>query len=472
MLIQDVEVFCLAVSISKTVTTMLRHSDQDEREFDGSRHLWVNQIRIGEKVCISRSTRFQWRSVVTKDFEGSTKKRIEYCINNIGFFVSYELFKGILVVFHSKPKLIGYVLILRNWKRYTLSWNFQSVLGDWLNPRGKEKDKARQAVFLTPTNPFGNDPEEEEPHDDYTGPQKVPYATRWKPDQDAVYWIRLSKAQDQGLKFWQTRSFAIMTHAVIPGDCLDHVTSQNGDRVNFKRLETPRPPPEVTLKSCWQTQQQHSTFGTDVPGPWKRGAKREDQAGAQDVTDHSTEAELAPGNWCIKRRTWMRVLFSATKKSGRMHSYRAKVWNKKWKRRIQSRLKESKLVQTIFVFTKTWRRRTWCLAKNLAKLSSRWVSWSSLKWRHPELNAQHVYSLFLKWNNHLRMWLAYQTRPGGDTTYQNSFWNSQSTLFLFLFPYFKRLQTRTQLVVGTPPQGKRRTARYEKEQHYLYIDLG
>ena len=42
----------LAVSISKTVTTMLRHFDQDERESDGSRTLGFNQISIGEKVSI------------------------------------------------------------------------------------------------------------------------------------------------------------------------------------------------------------------------------------------------------------------------------------------------------------------------------------------------------------------------------------------------------------------------------------
>ena len=38
------------------------------------------------------------------------------------------------------------------------SWNFLSILGKGLIPGGKEKDKARQAVFLTPTNPFGDDP--------------------------------------------------------------------------------------------------------------------------------------------------------------------------------------------------------------------------------------------------------------------------------------------------------------------------
>ena len=51
----------------------------------------------------------------------------------------------------------------------------------------KEKDKARQAVFLKPTNLFGNDPEEKEPHDDCTFPQKITFVTRCKNDKNAVY---------------------------------------------------------------------------------------------------------------------------------------------------------------------------------------------------------------------------------------------------------------------------------------------
>ena len=98
----------------------------------------------------------------------------------------------------------------------------------------KEKDRARQAVFLTPTNQFGDNPEEKEPRDVFTDPQKAACATKWKYDQNAVYWIRLSKAQDQGLEFWQTMSLAIKTYAAIPGDCIDRVTYQNGDRVNFE----------------------------------------------------------------------------------------------------------------------------------------------------------------------------------------------------------------------------------------------
>ena len=42
----------------------------------------------------------------------------------------------------------------------------------------RRKDNDRQAVFPTPTIPFGNDPEEDEPHDDFTVPQKVPHVTQ------------------------------------------------------------------------------------------------------------------------------------------------------------------------------------------------------------------------------------------------------------------------------------------------------
>ena len=43
------------------------------------------------------------------------------------------------------------------------SWSVQSILGRGLIPGGKESDKARQAVFFTPLNPCGENPDEENP---------------------------------------------------------------------------------------------------------------------------------------------------------------------------------------------------------------------------------------------------------------------------------------------------------------------
>ena len=35
-------------------------------------------------------------------------------------------------------------------------------------------------------------------------PRKVQHHIHWRPEQDAVYWIHLSTAQDAGLEFWKT----------------------------------------------------------------------------------------------------------------------------------------------------------------------------------------------------------------------------------------------------------------------------
>ena len=93
-----------------------------------------------------------------------------------------------------------------------ISWNFQSVLGSGMIPGGKENDRARQAVFFTLLNPFGNDPGEEKPHFDYIFLiWYIIKQTNWKRNQDAINWIKLSRAQNRGLRFWQTKSFAIIT---------------------------------------------------------------------------------------------------------------------------------------------------------------------------------------------------------------------------------------------------------------------
>ena len=55
----------------------------------------------------------------------------------------------------------------------------------------KIETKARQAVFFTHLNLFGENPVEEEPHDDCTIPQKVHYRCHWRRHQDAVYWIKI-----------------------------------------------------------------------------------------------------------------------------------------------------------------------------------------------------------------------------------------------------------------------------------------
>ena len=112
--------------------------------------------------------------------------------------------------------------------------------------------------------------------------------------------INFSNAQVQGLQFWQTKSFAIITHDIVTGDCIHRVISQNGDQVLSEKLATPRPAPKVTLKSNWleqQQQQQHQLpLEESVNSISKDVATWESRAGVRDETKNATEVEMATGN--------------------------------------------------------------------------------------------------------------------------------------------------------------------------------
>ena len=254
-------------------------------------------ISIGEKVCTWRSARFERRSLVAKRFLKAAQRRE----SNTGktrmeFYAFYELFMDILVVFQSSQnRWVMYLSLAIGRSTYVIE-DFHGTSSpywemDWFQK--ERKKKARQAVFLTPTNPLGNDPDEE-PHDDYTVPQKILHVTRWKHNKNAVYCVRLSKAQDQGLEFWQTKSFAIMTYVTIPGDCIDRVNHRTEIEYFSNGLRRQGPHPGSRWSGIGKASS--SSIPLLVPGPWKQGTKRKDQAGAQYVTYHSTEGDLAPGN--------------------------------------------------------------------------------------------------------------------------------------------------------------------------------
>ena len=64
----------------------------------------------------------------------------------------------------------------------------------------KGRKDGRQTIFFTPLDPFNSDADEVESCTDTTKPRKVEHQIHSRPEQDAVYWIHFSTAQDAGLE--------------------------------------------------------------------------------------------------------------------------------------------------------------------------------------------------------------------------------------------------------------------------------
>ena len=97
------------------------------------------------------------------------------------------------------PEVMGHVAIPYKWKEFLFhrgySHNVQSILRSGLVAGGREGKQGRQTIFFPPLNPLGPDPDEEKLSE-----------SKWKTNQDAVYWLYLALAQDGFPCFHKTRT--------------------------------------------------------------------------------------------------------------------------------------------------------------------------------------------------------------------------------------------------------------------------
>ena len=89
---------------------------------------------------------------------------------------------------------------------------------------------------------------------DFSVPRHAQYLHEaWKRHQDAVYWVDINLAITKGLKFYQTRSNAIILQETLPACCIPKVVSmETGDVLYEKVYMSPRLPPTISLKHEWK----------------------------------------------------------------------------------------------------------------------------------------------------------------------------------------------------------------------------
>ena len=118
----------------------------------------------------------------------------------------------------------------------------------------------RQTVFFLHVDP--RDKNHKDPEKiDLKAPRLARYMHEaWKKHQNTVYWVGIKLAQKTGLKFYQTRSNAIILYNTLPAYCIPKVVRMETEEIVYEKVcESPRMPPKVSLRHDWMKE-----LGSDV----------------------------------------------------------------------------------------------------------------------------------------------------------------------------------------------------------------
>ena len=185
---------------------------------------------------------------------GDNKKRYQYCVDSSGIILYLRALQG-----HSGRSLIDPILqdnvvIPSNFFQYIhhvgCAINLHFILNSGLTPGGQSLSN-RQTVFFLPVDPMEKNHKDPDTID-LNAPRHAQYMHKtWKRHQYTVYWVDINLALKKGLKFYQTRSNAIILHATLPVYCIPKVVRMEIG-IYEKVYMSPRPPPKISLKHDWK----------------------------------------------------------------------------------------------------------------------------------------------------------------------------------------------------------------------------
>ena len=237
--------------VLKKLIHLLRHGSLP-RDNDGAIEFWrIKDYLQDQFVFCHYWSDEKWKCSMAGG--GGHKKRCQYCTDSSGIIVYLRALQG-----HSgrnliDPSLHDNVIILSNVFQYIChvgcAINLHSIINAGLIPEGQNSSN-RQTVFFLPMDPM--DKEHKDPDTiDLGAPRRAQYMHKaWKKHQNTVYWVDVKLAQKQGLKFYQTRSNAIILHETPPAYCIPKVVRmETGEVIYEKVYASPWPPPKISLKT-------------------------------------------------------------------------------------------------------------------------------------------------------------------------------------------------------------------------------
>ena len=188
---------------------------------------------------------------------GGNKKRFQYFTDSSGQEILYlRALQGHSGRNHIDPTLQDNVLIPNNFFEYNYhigcAVSLHSITNSGLIAGGQNSSRERQTVFFTAVNPMNTnhkDPQEL----DLTKPRLAWYKQKtWKRYQDTVCWVDIQLAQRKGLKFYQTRSNAIILYDTLLACCILKVVVKKCEEIIYHKVYVSlRPPPTISFKDNW-----------------------------------------------------------------------------------------------------------------------------------------------------------------------------------------------------------------------------
>ena len=239
--------------VSKRVINILRHNQSVDREPDGAVQFYKIKFLVKEHTLSTQHwSDSRWLACLAAG--GGIKRRFQYCPDYLGSIIYLRALQG-----HSGNSIIDlemqdHVLITPGIFTYIYhvgsNFSISSILSNGLIPGGQEFN-GRQSVYFLPVDPRDEDHRDPEIID-YSVPRRARYLQKsWKRHQDTVFWIDIDQGIiKEGLRFYQTKSNAIILQGVLPPSCIVKAERLKGGELLYTRQYlSPRPPPKIVLRN-------------------------------------------------------------------------------------------------------------------------------------------------------------------------------------------------------------------------------
>ena len=230
--------------LSKKVINLLRQNQTSQREDDGAIEFYKIKFYLrNHSSQVQHWSDDRWKACLAAG--GGSKRRYQYCSDNSGTVLYLRALQG-----HSGHNLIDPTLqdnvmiqrgIFHHIYHIGCAFNLHSIINNGFIPGGQDSSR-RQTVFFLPIDPRDKDHEDPE-YIDFSVPRRAKYV------QDAVFWVDIDLAIEEGLTFYQTRSNAIIIQGTLPAYCIPKVVIlKTGEVWDEKSYVSPRPPPKISLR--------------------------------------------------------------------------------------------------------------------------------------------------------------------------------------------------------------------------------